>query len=126
MLRDQLIGGILESVEGAHHWGPQHRLANHASFAITGVEAESVLIALTWSASPPAAAAPAPAGFNPPQPCAGGDGRPYLAAWRTALSLGRGNTPEDVEYVLERLPQIVAQVKESEPAWEEPALRRRR
>ena len=46
-LRDQLIGGILENVEGARLTGArQERLANHASFVIEGVEAEGVLIGL--------------------------------------------------------------------------------
>jgi len=31
------------------------------------------------------------------------------------LSLGHSNTPADVEYVLEKLPQIVAQIKGAEP-----------
>ena len=50
-LRDQLIGGILEGVEGARLTGSRYggrddRLANHASFVISGVEAEGFLIGL--------------------------------------------------------------------------------
>ena len=47
VLRDQLIGGILESVDGAMLTGPRtQRLDSHASFVIRGVEAEGVLIPL--------------------------------------------------------------------------------
>jgi cysteine desulfurase len=46
-LRDQLIGGFLETVEGARLTGaPRERLSCHASFVISGVEAEGILIAL--------------------------------------------------------------------------------
>ncbi len=120
VLRDQLIGGILESVEGAQLTGDRdHRLANHASFAITGVEAEAVLIALDLAGVAASSGSACASGSTRPSHVLEAMGVPYLAArGALRLSLGRGNTPEDVEYVLERLPKIVAQVKESEPAWE--------
>lgn len=47
VLRDRLIGVILETVDGARLTGsPRERLDNLASFVIQGVEAEGILIAL--------------------------------------------------------------------------------
>ena len=47
LLRDRVIGGVLEAVGGAEVTGSQtHRLDNHASFVIDGAEAEGMLIAL--------------------------------------------------------------------------------
>ena len=46
-LRDRLIGGVLEEIDGARLTGARApRLDNHASFVIPGAEAEGVLIAL--------------------------------------------------------------------------------
>ena len=45
VLRDRLIGGVLEQVDGAVLTGAAvQRLDNHASFVMRGVEAEGVLI----------------------------------------------------------------------------------
>jgi len=119
VLRDRLIGGILESIESAQLTGDsEYRLDNHASFAIAGVEAEAMLIALDMAGVAASSGSACSSGSQRPSHVLEAMGVPYTAArGALRLSLGRHNTPEDVEYVLEQLPQIVAQVQESEPAW---------
>lgn len=113
LLRDQLIGGILENVEGARLTGSATaRVDNIASFVIAGVEAEGVLIGLDLAGIAASSGSACNSGSQRPShvlAAIGITGAEAHGALR--LSLGRSNTPEDVLYVLEKLPQIVGQIK---------------
>lgn len=117
LLRDQLIGGLLESIEGVQLTGPREpRLPHHASFLIDGVEAESALIALDLAGVAASSGSACSSGAQQPShvlEAMGVSPRKALSALR--LSLGRSNTPEEVAYVLETLPRIVAQIRGAAP-----------
>lgn len=117
VLRDQLIGGILETVEGARLTGsPTQRLAGHASFVIQGVEAEGVLIALDLAGVAASSGSACTSGSHRPSHVLEAMGVPAAdAVGGLRLSLGHSNRPEDVTYLLERLPQIVGQIKGTVP-----------
>lgn len=118
LLRDQLIGSILESVDEAYVTGsPTERLAHLASFILPGAEAESLLITLDL------AGVAASSGSA----CASGSQRPShvleaigitAADARCALrfSLGRSTTADDIRYVTEKLPQLVTQLRGTAPS----------
>ena len=118
VLRDRLIGGILEEVDGAVLTGPrEQRLANHASFVIRGVEAEGVLIALDLAGVAASSGSACSSGSLRPSHVLEAMGVPARdAVGGLRLSLGRSNTPEDVEYVLAQLPRIVEQIRGTAPA----------
>lgn len=113
VLRDQLIGGILEGIEGARLTGhATQRLDNHASFLIEGVEAEGVLIALDMAGVAASSGSACNSAAQRPSHVLEAIGVPARAAASgLRLSLGRHTTPADVEYVLEKLPQIVGRLK---------------
>jgi cysteine desulfurase len=117
VLRDQLIGGILENVDGARLTGSRsQRLANHASFVISGVEAEGVLIALDLAGVAASSGSACMSGSQRPSHVLEALGVPANdAVGGLRLSLGHSNTPDEVEYVLARLSQIVAQIKGTAP-----------
>ena len=116
-LRDQLIGGILENVDGARLTGSHtQRIDSHASFVIRGVEAEGVLIALDLAGVAASSGSACTSGAQRPShvlEALGVSARDAVGGLR--LTLGHSNTPEDVAYVLEKLPQIVAQIKGAAP-----------
>lgn len=116
-LRDQLIGGILESVEGARLTGPrQGRLDNHASFVIEGVEAEGILIGLDMAGVAASSGSACTSGAHKPSHVLEAMGvSPSDAVGALRLSLGRSNTPADVSYVLDLLPRIVEGIREGTP-----------
>jgi cysteine desulfurase len=116
-LRDQLIGGILEGVDGAQLTGAvTQRLDNHASFVIRGVEAEGVLIALDLAGIAASSGSACTSGSHRPSHVLEAMGVPATdAVGGLRLSLGHSNTPADVSYLLEKLPQIVAQIKGTAP-----------
>ncbi|HXF62554.1 MAG TPA: cysteine desulfurase family protein [Caldilineaceae bacterium] len=117
VLRDQLIGGILESVDGARLTGSRtQRLDNHASFVIQGVEAEGVLIALDLAGIAASSGSACMSGSQRPSHVLEAIGVPATdAVGGLRLSLGHSNRPEDVAYLLQRLPQIVSQIKGAVP-----------
>ena len=116
-LRDRLIGGILEEVEGARLTGhPTQRLANHASFVIQGVEAEGVLIALDLAGVAASSGSACTSAAQKPSHVLEAIGVPARdAVGGLRLSLGHSNTPEQVEYVLEQLPRIVERIRGAGP-----------
>ncbi len=98
ILRDRLIGGILEEVEGARLTGhPTQRLANHASFVIQGVEAEGVLIALDLAGVAASSGSACTSASQKPSHVLEAIGVPAQdAAGGLRLSLGHSNTPKGV------------------------------
>jgi cysteine desulfurase len=117
VLRDRLIGGILENVDGARLTGSRtQRLDSHASFVISGVEAEGILIALDLAGVAASSGSACTSGAQRPSHVLEALGVPASdAVGGLRLTLGHSNTPEDVEYVLGKLPQIVAQIKGTAP-----------
>jgi cysteine desulfurase len=117
VLRDRLIGQILETVEGAALTGPAtQRLANHASFVLRGVEAEAVLIGLDIAGIAASSGSACTSASHRPSHVLEAIGiDPVDAVGGLRLSLGHSNTPEQIDTVLERLPQIVNQIKGTVP-----------
>lgn len=117
VLRDRLIGGILENVDGARLTGSrQQRLANHASFVIEGVEAEGVLIGLDLAGIAASSGSACTSASQQPSHVLEAIGVPAKdAVGGLRLSLGHSNEPTDVDYVLEQLPRIVGQINGSVP-----------
>lgn len=117
VLRDQLVGGILEEVAGARLTGSAtHRLANHASFVIAGVEAEGILIGLDMAGIAASSGSACTSAAQKPSHVLEAIGVPATeAAGGLRLSLGRSNTPEQVTVVLAHLSRIVAQIRGALP-----------
>ncbi len=113
VLRDRLIGGILETIDGAELTGSRDlRLSHHTSFIIRGVEAEGILIALDLAGVAASSGSACSSASQRPSHVLEAMGVPAVdAAGGLRLSLGRSNTPQDIDYVLEKLPQIVEQIR---------------
>jgi len=113
VLRDRLIGGILEMIDGAELTGSRDlRLSHHTSFIIRGVEAEGILIALDLAGVAASSGSACSSASQRPSHVLEAMGVPAVdAAGGLRLSLGRSNTPQDIDYVLEKLPQIVEQIR---------------
>ncbi|MCB0111432.1 MAG: cysteine desulfurase [Caldilineaceae bacterium] len=117
LLREQLIGGILEEVAGVTLTGARTaRVSNIASFIIAGVEAEGLLIGLDLAGIAAGSGSACASGSQRPSHVLEAIGIPPTAAQGALrFSLGRANQPEDIAYVLETLPKIVTQIRSSAP-----------
>lgn len=111
VLRDQLIGGVLGKIEIARLTGPQtERLPHHASFILAGLEAEGVLIALDLAGIAASSGSACMSASHRPSHVLEAIGIPPAeAVGGLRFTLGRSNTPTDVDYLLAKLPAIVAQ-----------------
>ncbi|MGC8945082.1 MAG: cysteine desulfurase family protein [Anaerolineae bacterium] len=113
-LRDRLIEGVLSAIPDVRLTGhPTRRLPHLASFAIRGVEGASVVIGLDLEGIAASSGAACAEGEARPSPVLEAMGlAPEWAVGALRLSLGRYNTEEDVEAVLEVLPRVVARLRE--------------
>ncbi len=97
--------------------GRDDRLANHASFVISGVEAEGFLIGLDMAGVAASSGSACTSGAQRPSHVLTAMGvPPQDAVGALRLSLGRSNTPQDIAYVVELLPQIVDEIRGAAPA----------
>lgn len=113
-LRDHLIGGILEAIDGAYLTGSQeHRVCNIASFVIPGVEAEAMLIALDLAGIAASSGSACTSASQKPSHVleAIGVAKQDLAG-ALRFSLGRSTTAADVERVIKILPGIVERLRQ--------------
>jgi cysteine desulfurase len=112
VLRDRLVDGILDRVDGSHLTGHRtRRLPGHASFYLDGVSGESVLVNLDMAGIACSSGSACKAGSTDPSHVLTAIGLPpHLARNALRMSLGRETTVEDIDYVLEVLPGIVGEV----------------
>ncbi len=116
-LRDRIIGHILETIAGTQLTGhPIYRLDNHASFAMRDVEAEGILIGLDLAGIAASSGSACTSARQQPSHVLEAIGVPATQlAGGLRLSLGLSNTAEQIDLLLEKLPQIVAQHREATP-----------
>lgn len=112
-LRDLLIEGILERIQGARLNGhPENRMPNNANFSIKGVDAEALLIGLDLAGIAASSGSACTAGSLDPSHvllALGQDERSARSSLR--LTLGADNTKEDVEYVIDTTSALVKRLR---------------
>jgi len=117
-LRDKLIKGILEVEESFLNGHPEKRLVNNAHFRFTAVEGEALNLGLDdkgIAAATGSACASTKLQASHVLIAIGLD--PAQAHGSLRLTLGRGNTGEDVSYVVDVLPGVVKSLRKMSPLW---------
>lgn len=116
-LRDRLIKGILEKIDRSRLNGhPTRRLPNNVSVCIESVEGESLLMALDGYGICASSGSACTSGSLEPSHVLTSLGlAPDIAFGSLRLTLGRHTTEEEVDFVLEVLPQIVAKLRVISP-----------
>jgi cysteine desulfurase len=113
-LRDRLIEGILATIPDSRLNGPlgDRRLANNVNVAFAGVEGESLIIALDLAGVAASSGSACTTGATEPSHVLRAIGVPDTAiAGSLRLTVGRDNTPADVDALLALLPDIVARLR---------------
>ncbi|MFL5592324.1 MAG: cysteine desulfurase NifS [Ktedonobacteraceae bacterium] len=111
-LRDRLIEGLL-TIPGSHLTGhPTKRLPNNASFCFEGVEGESILLNLDLLGIAASTGSACTSGSVDPSHVLLALGLPVeLAHGSLRLTLGKGNSDEDVDTILSVLPGIIEKLR---------------
>jgi cysteine desulfurase len=113
LLRDRLIEGILSRVDDVELTGhPTNRLPGHASFVFRHVEANTLLMHLDQQGIAASSGSACKVGNPQPSPLLEALG--YGPDWTRGglrLTLGHGTTAEEIDTVLDALPEAVERVR---------------
>ncbi len=120
-LRDRLEKGLLERIPKIRINGDiASRLPNTSSVSFEFIEGESILMLLDAFGICASSGSACTTGSLEPSHVLRAMGLPYTAAHGTIrFSFSRYNTIEDVDFVLEKLPPIIARLREISPYWSE-------
>lgn len=118
-LSDRLIKGILENIPEVILTGhPTNRLPGNCSFAISAIEGESMVLLLDHEGICASTGSACSTGSLDPSHVLLGIGLSHeVSHGSLRLTLGRFTTEEQVDYILEKLPQIVARLRAMSPVW---------
>jgi cysteine desulfurase len=118
-LRDRLIAGVLERVPDSLLSGhPTQRLANNASLLLKYIEGESILLNLDMMGVAASSGSACTSSSLEPSHVLTAMGFPHeVAHGSLRLSLGKENSEEDVDYLVEILPGIVEKLRRMSPLY---------
>jgi cysteine desulfurase len=118
-LRDRLIAGVLERIPNSQLSGhPTERLPNSASFLFKYIEGESILLNLDLAGVAASSGSACTSGSLEPSHVLMAMGLAHETAHGSLrLTLGKENTQEDVDYVLDILPGIVDKLRKMSPLY---------
>jgi len=118
-LRDKLINGILNRIDHVHLNGhPTQRLPNNVNISLEFVEGESILLNLDLVGIAASTGSACSSSVLEASHVLLALGLPHESAHSSLrLSLGQETTEKDVDYVLERLPQIVKKLRAMSPLY---------
>jgi len=116
-LRDKLIEGVLRKIPGSQLTGhPQKRLPDIASFVFEGVEGEAILLALSDKGIAASSGSACTSGLLQPSHVLTAMGiPPELSHGSVRFSLGKETTSQDIDYVLEVLPEVISRLRKMAP-----------
>ncbi len=116
-LRERLIEGILNAIPNSRLTGdPHNRIPGHTSFCFEQVEGESMLLMLDGAGIAASSGSACTSGSLDPSHVLLALGLPHeLAHGSLRLTMGKDNTDEDVDYVLETLTPIIANLRSISP-----------
>lgn len=118
-MRDRLIEGILKIPQTRLNGDTEHRLAGNVNISFRGIEGESLLLTLDLKGIAASSGSACTSGSLDPSHVLLAIGLPHeIAHGSLRLSINEENTEEDVDYILEVLPEIVKKLRKMSPLWE--------
>ena len=119
-LRDKLMAGLSQIPHSALNGDPVHRLPGNVNFCFEGIEGESVLLLLDAKGICASSGSACTSGSLDPSHVLLAIGRPHeVAHGSLRLSLCEWNTQEEVDYMLQVIPEVVAYLRSMSPVWKE-------
>ena len=117
-LRDKLIAGLSQIPHSALNGDPVNRLPGNVSFCFEGIEGESLLLLLDMKGVAASSGSACTSGSLDPSHVLLAIGRVHdVAHGSLRLSLCHNNTEEEVDHILEVVPQVVSYLRNISPVW---------
>ena len=117
-LRDRLIAGLEEIPHSALNGDAEKRLPGNVSFCFEGIEGESLLLLLDEKGISASSGSACTSGSLDPSHVLLAIGRVHdVAHGSLRLTLGRENTPEDVEEIIAAVKDVVTYLRSFSPVW---------
>jgi len=119
-LRDKLIDGVLSKIDYVRLNGDRYnRLPNNANFSFEFIEGESLLLMLDMKGIAASSGSACTSGSLDPSHVLLAIGLEHeVAHGSLRITLGEDNTEEDIDYLLEVLPEIVSRLRDMSPLYE--------
>ena len=119
-MRDRLIAGLSQIPHSALNGDPVNRLPGNVSFCFEGIEGESLLLLLDAKGVCASSGSACTSGSLDPSHVLLAIGRVHdVAHGSLRLSLCHENTEEEVEHILQVVPEVVAYLRNMSPVWRE-------
>ena len=118
VLRDRLIAGLAEIPHSALNGDAEKRLPGNVSFCFEGIEGESLLLLLDEKGISASSGSACTSGSLDPSHVLLAIGRIHdVAHGSLRLTLGRDNTPGDVEFIIAAVKDVVSYLRSFSPVW---------
>ncbi len=119
-MRDRLIDGILSEIPYSRlNGGRKHRSSGNVNISFRGIEGESLILALDIRGiSASSGSACASGSIDPSHVLTAIGLDAELAKGSLRLTLGDGNTEDDIDYILEVLPETIKRLRSMSPMWQ--------
>jgi len=116
-MRDKLEKGLLERIpDGRINGDPEHRLPNTTNISFEFVEGEAILLHLDQEGICASSGSACTSGSLEPSHVLRAMGVPYTAAHGSVrFSLSRYNTDEEMDFIIEKLPPIIKNLRSISP-----------
>lgn len=118
-MRDRLIDGLLKIERSRINGDRVHRLPGNVNMCFEGIEGESLLLKLDLNGISASSGSACTSGSLDPSHVLLSIGLPHeIAHGSMRLSFSDENTEEDIDYILEKVPEIVDYLRAMSPLWE--------
>ena len=117
-MRDKLIAGLSQIPHCALNGDPVNRLPGNVSFCFEGIEGEALLLLLDMHGISASSGSACTSGSLDPSHVLLAIGRVHdVAHGSLRLSLSHYNTDEEMDHILEAVPQVVQTLRNMSPVW---------
>lgn len=117
-MRDRLIEGLSQIPHSALNGHRQNRLPGNVNICFEGIEGESLLLLLDDKGICASSGSACTSGSLDPSHVLLAIGRPHeVAHGSLRLSLSEENTPEEIEYIIEAVKEVVEDLRGISPVW---------
>ena len=118
-LTDRLAKGIMDKIPYTHYTGdPVNRLPGTASFVFEAIEGEGLILRLDYAGICSSTGSACSTGSLDPSHVLMAIGLPHeIAHGSLRLTLGEQNTEEDVDYLIEKVTEVVSTLRAMSPVW---------